>query len=97
MPAITETDVPLCVDLDGTLLRTDMVWESLVRLLKKNPLYIGLVLFWLLRGRAYLKAQIAERVRMEVNDLPYNQLLIDFLWAEKRADLIDRRTPFSQK
>jgi 4-hydroxybenzoate polyprenyltransferase/phosphoserine phosphatase len=85
VPAITETDVPLCVDLDGTLLRTDMVWESLVRLLKKNPLYVGLVLFWLLRGRAYLKAQIAERVRMEVNDLPYNQLLLDFLWAEKRA------------
>jgi 4-hydroxybenzoate polyprenyltransferase/phosphoserine phosphatase len=83
--AITETDVPLCVDLDGTLLRTDMVWESLVRLLKKNPLYFVPVLFWLLRGRAYLKAQIAERVHMEVNDLPYNQLLVDFLSAEKRS------------
>jgi len=29
--------VPLAVDLDGTLIRTDMMWESLVRLLRKNP------------------------------------------------------------
>jgi 4-hydroxybenzoate polyprenyltransferase/phosphoserine phosphatase len=78
-------DVPLCVDLDGTLLRTDMVWESLVQLLKRNPLYIFLVLGWLLRGRAYLKAQIAARVHMEVDALPYNQELIDFLRSEKRS------------
>jgi 4-hydroxybenzoate polyprenyltransferase/phosphoserine phosphatase len=78
-------DVPLCVDLDGTLLRTDMVWESLVQLLKRNPLYAFLVLGWLLRGRAYLKAQIAARVHMEVDSLPYNQELIDFLRTEKRS------------
>ena len=84
-PATTETDVPLCVDLDGTLLRTDMVWESLVRLLKQNPLYLVLVPGWLLRGRAYLKAEIAARVEMEVSALPYNQDLLDFIQAEKRA------------
>jgi 4-hydroxybenzoate polyprenyltransferase/phosphoserine phosphatase len=77
--------VPLCVDLDGTLLRTDMVWESLVRLLKQNPLYIFLVPGWLLRGRAYLKAEIASRVEMEVSALPYNQDVLDFIQAEKRA------------
>jgi len=84
-PATIETDVPLCVDLDGTLLRTDMVWESLVHLLKRNPLYFLPIIIWLLRGRAYLKAQIAERVQIEVDTLPYNQELIEFLWAEKRS------------
>src|SRR5262245_40985866 len=80
-----EMDVPLCVDLDGTLLRTDMVWESLVQLLKRNPLYLFLVLGWLLRGRAYLKAQIAARVHMEVAALPCNQELVEFLRTEKHS------------
>jgi 4-hydroxybenzoate polyprenyltransferase len=80
----TKTAVPLCVDLDGTLLRTDMVWESLVRLLKHNPLYLFVVFTWLLRGRAHLKAQVSARVSLDVTTLPYNQPLIEFLRAEKR-------------
>ena len=44
--------VPLCVDLDGTLIKTDLVWESLLRLLKQNPLFIFAAPVWLLRGRA---------------------------------------------
>ena len=53
-PAVTEPKeiVPLCVDLDGTLIKTDLLWESLVRLLKSNPLYLLVVPVWLLRGRA---------------------------------------------
>src|SRR5271165_1806662 len=49
--AIEEPTVPLCVDLDGTLVRTDLLWESLVRLLRRNPLYALAVPFWFLRGR----------------------------------------------
>ena len=33
-----EGQVPLCVDLDGTLIKTDLLWESLARLLRRNPL-----------------------------------------------------------
>ena len=49
-PAVTEPKeiVPLCVDLDGTLIKTDLLWESLVRLLKNNPLYLLAVPVWLL-------------------------------------------------
>jgi 4-hydroxybenzoate polyprenyltransferase len=72
------------VDLDGTLLRTDLVWESLFRLLKQNPLYLFPVLSWWTRGRAYLKAQIASRVHVDVTTLPYNRSLIEFLRSEKQ-------------
>jgi 4-hydroxybenzoate polyprenyltransferase/phosphoserine phosphatase len=74
--------IPLCVDLDGTLIRTDVLWESLVRLLKQNPLYAFVLPFWLFRGRAFLKEQIAARVHLDVAVLPYCQPLVDFLRAE---------------
>src|SRR5258707_875901 len=87
MPTTSATDlqqiVPLCVDLDGTLIRSDLLWESLVQLLRHNPFYAFILPFWWLRGRANLKAQIASRVEVDVALLPYHVPLIDFLRAEK--------------
>ncbi len=79
----SDTLIPLCVDLDGTLIHTDMLWESLVRLLQKNPLYLFPVFAWWARGRARLKAEIASRVAVNVSTLPYNGPLIEFLRAER--------------
>jgi 4-hydroxybenzoate polyprenyltransferase len=51
---------PLCVDLDGTLIRSDLLLESFLLLLKRNALYLFVAVFWLLRrGKAGLKAEIA--------------------------------------
>ena len=71
--------VPLCVDLDGTLIRSDMLWESMVRLLRRNPLWLPALLLWWLRGRACLKAQIARRVTVDAAELPYQEDLLEFL------------------
>ena len=79
----SRTTVPLCVDLDGTLIKTDLLWESLVRLLKSNPFLLLLVPFWWARGRACLKARIAERTTVDPSILPYNRSLVDFLKTEK--------------
>ena len=62
-----------------------MLWESLVRLLKRNPLYVFLILSWWSRGRAVLKAEVASRASLDVATLPFNQPLIDFLRIEKSA------------
>jgi 4-hydroxybenzoate polyprenyltransferase/phosphoserine phosphatase len=70
---------PLCVDLDGTLIRSDTLYESLLKLLSSNPLYAVMLPFWLLRGRAYLKRQIAQRVRLDVRTLPYRTELLEYL------------------
>ena len=72
-------DLPLCVDLDGTLIKTDLVWESLVRLLKRNPLYLLVIPFWWIRGRAVLKRQLATRVKLDPATLPYNASFLAFL------------------
>jgi len=75
----------LAVDLDGTLLKTDLLLESFMLLLRINPLNALLALFWLLRGKAYLKAQIAHRVSIPVQLLPFNQDVIAYLQQQKAA------------
>ena len=70
---------PLVVDLDGTLVKTDLLIESLFSLIKRNPLYLLLVCFWLLRGKAFLKHQIAQRVRIDAGLLPYHEAFLEFL------------------
>ena len=74
--------VPLCVDLDGTLTRTDLLFEAFFVLVKQNPLAIFLCFVWALRGRAYLKEQIAQRVTIDVGVLPYNTELVAWLKGE---------------
>lgn len=75
--------VPLCVDLDRTFTHTDLLIESFLMLIKRNPLYVFSCFFWLLKGKAYLKSQIASRVSMDVSMLPYNAALLDYLRREK--------------
>jgi apolipoprotein N-acyltransferase len=76
---------PLVVDLDGTLIRTDMMWESLSRLLRRNPLAIFQILFWWARGRALLKQKLAARVQVDPATLPYHREFLAWLHEEKKT------------
>ncbi len=76
-------NVPLVVDLDGTLLRTDLLLESALRLVKQKPWLILFMPLWLLRGRAYLKRKIFQRVQIDVSLLPSNEELLAWLRDEK--------------
>jgi 4-hydroxybenzoate polyprenyltransferase len=73
---------PLCVDLDGTLLRTDLLVESVFALLKQNILYVFLLPLWLVKGKAFLKHQIAERVEIDASLLPYHDTFLTYLREE---------------
>jgi 4-hydroxybenzoate polyprenyltransferase/phosphoserine phosphatase len=75
----------LVVDLDGTLVRTDLLHESTLKLLGRKP-HLALVLpFWLASGKAHLKRQIATRVSLDVASLPYNESVLDWIRAERAA------------
>jgi apolipoprotein N-acyltransferase len=76
---------PLVVDLDGTLIKTDLLWESLAQLLRRNPLMLFAVLFWWMRGRAFLKRQLARRVTIDPAALPYHEPFLAFLREQKKA------------
>lgn len=73
------TPPPLCVDLDGTLIKTDLLIESFFLLLRKHPLVILLVPLWLLRGKAQLKQELARRVELDVATLPYHSVFLAWL------------------
>lgn len=74
--------IPLCVDLDGTLIHSDLLLETFLLLIKRNPFYLGLIFFWLLGGKAALKAAIAQRVTLNPATLPYNQPFLQWLRTE---------------
>jgi 4-hydroxybenzoate polyprenyltransferase len=72
------------VDLDGTLIRSDLVWECLILLLKQHPASVLLLPWWLLRGgRSNLKRQLGKRVILDPGNLPYNSDVVEFLRTER--------------
>jgi len=75
--------IPLCVDLDGTLVRTDLMLESILAVLKRNPATLLRFPGWLKRGKASFKQEIAKRAELDVAGLPYYQPFLHYLRAEK--------------
>ncbi len=76
-------DAPLVVDIDGTLLRTDLLYECLVLLAFGRPWLLFLLPVWLLRGKAHLKRELARRVTLDVDSLPANEEILAWLAEEK--------------
>ncbi len=92
-----ETDIPLAIDLEGTLVRTDLFVESLCVLLKTKPFTALLVPFWLLRGKAWLKAQIARHTHLSPRRLPVNPELMAYLESVKGKRKIVLATSSNEK
>lgn len=78
-------DCPLCVDMDGTLLKTDSLLESILLILKINGFYLFMVCVWALRGKAVLKYELARRVIPDVLFLPYRPEFLSYLKDQRRA------------
>ena len=66
-----DSEPPLVVDLDGTLIRSDMLLESMLAAVCRAPATALWMPFWLLRGRAVLKRELAARAQVGVEALPY--------------------------
>jgi 4-hydroxybenzoate polyprenyltransferase len=77
-----QTSIPLCVDLDGTLVHTDTLLESFLVLLKEKPISLFHIPFWVARGKANLKEEISKRAKLPVAGLPVSVELIQYLKAE---------------
>jgi 4-hydroxybenzoate polyprenyltransferase len=77
-------DVPLVVDLDGTLIRTDSLLESLFVLAKEHPAQLLSLPVWLAQGRAKLKQRVAAAAVPDARTLPYHDGLLRYLEGQKR-------------
>jgi 4-hydroxybenzoate polyprenyltransferase len=75
--------LPLVVDLDGTLLLTDTLHESALNLLHVSPHLFLMLPIWLARSKAHLKEKLAHIVSISPDSLPYNDEFLVYLRAEK--------------
>lgn len=73
---------PLCVDLDGTLVKSDTLVDSVLALMRTHPALVFRLPDRLMAGKAALKAFVAESVSIDVAHLPYNRALLHFLNRE---------------
>lgn len=80
-----DNNITLCVDCDGSLIRTDFLHESILGLLRSRPWILFLLPWWLLRGKAYLKAEIARHVAIDVTSLPLNEEVLDLVRQARAA------------
>ncbi|WP_380875281.1 prenyltransferase UbiA [Sphingomonas sp. DBB INV C78] len=80
-----DTTIPLCVDLDGTLIRTDLLHEAMIQFAKHHPADLWRVPLWLAAGKARLKQELAARIDIDPTALPYREDLLDFIAAERQA------------
>ena len=85
-PAVpVRAERPLCVDLDGTLVKSDTLADSLVVLARCHPTALLRAPFWAIKGKAHLKSQVGSLVTLDVAHLPYNRPLLDYLRNEHAA------------
>lgn len=75
---------PLCVDLDGTLVKSDTLIDSLLVLARTHPLLLFALPAKVLHGKAAFKAFVTEHVALDVAHLPYNRRLLQFLESQHK-------------
>jgi 4-hydroxybenzoate polyprenyltransferase len=75
---------PLCVDLDGTLVKSDTLIDSLLVLMRTRPLRALRLPGRLLHGKAAFKAFVTGEVNLDVHALPYNRPVLHYLQEERR-------------
>ena len=100
---------PLILDLDGSLVRGNLLIETMLAFIRQHPLQIFKLPMWLLKGRAVLKQKLAQRAEVDVEALPLNEELLAYAADESAsgrkvyiataadaaiADQVARRVPF---
>lgn len=72
-------DIPLIVDLDGTLIKINSLHEALVQLSSRKPLHALRALLMLRRGRAAFKAAVAEQMLPDAKTVPFNEAVVEVI------------------
>ncbi len=78
-----QAETTIFVDLDGTLIRSDLLWETLFLTARQNPLQLLKVPGWALAGKARLKAELAEACDFDASTLPYRRCVVEALTRAK--------------
>jgi 4-hydroxybenzoate polyprenyltransferase/phosphoserine phosphatase len=82
---LTFNNRTIVVDLDGTLIQSDMLVENLFLFLRYHPFRFFELLGWILKGKAFVKRRLADAVLPDVELLPYNNALLAWI-MQQRSD-----------
>jgi len=88
--SVIDAGVPLIVDVDGTLIKTDLLHEKIMQFAAHNPLGLWQLPLWLAGGRHHLKCELATRVPLDVASIP----LRDETMARIRAAQVEGRAVY---
>lgn len=78
-------DLPLCVDMDGTLLRIDTLHEAVFFAVLTDWRVAFHLPIWIADGKARVKQELARRWTFDVVTLPYNPTLLEYLRTQRAA------------
>jgi len=73
----------LCVDMDETLIQTDVLWEGIKQLMLAKPWLLPWFILWLILQRAAAKAWLARAFPIDVATLRYRTDLVTYLTSQK--------------
>ena len=77
--AVLASGVALCVDLDGTLVKSDTLVDSVLAMARQHPRALLKIPGWLAQGKAEFKRSVTSSVVLDVEHLPYNRPLLEWL------------------
>jgi 4-hydroxybenzoate polyprenyltransferase len=80
-----DPSVPICVKLEGALLRTGTIAELALALMRRNPLMLFVLLGWAFLGRAEFKERVSRQAAFDPSSLAYRRALLAFLRREAGA------------
>jgi 4-hydroxybenzoate polyprenyltransferase len=80
-----DPSIPLCVKLEGAILRTGTTAELALALVRRRPWMVFAVLSWLFLGAAEFRNRVTERVALDPASLPYRRPFLAFLRREAAA------------
>lgn len=74
----------LIVDLDGTLLKSDLLYECFWSAFSKNWKIPFLAIYFLIKGKTYLKSFLNDQSCLNIKNLPYNEKVISYIIEFKK-------------
>ena len=87
-PWVLAHDVPLVVDVDGTLLATDLLHEAALQLAAHRPLEAIQLPLWLAKGKASLKTRLADAADPGIDSLPLREEVVALIAKFRRAEAV---------
>lgn len=80
----SQEEIPLVTDLDGTLIKTDSLWEGVLAMVGKSPLLVFMLPFWMLRGRLFFKLRLLPYCLAASSHFPVNADVLSTIEEAKR-------------